>query len=201
MPPAPNPALDESMLSALESMLLVAGGPASLASLADAAGVGRRDIDAALDALGKRLRGGIRLQLHAGQAQLVTAPENAEAVHRFLGASKPPPLSRPALEALGIVAYRQPATRADVEAARGVNSDRAIQTLLARGLIEERGRRDSPGRPVEYGTTFGFLEYFGLSSLEDLPPFAGRVQQTADPVQLGLRPMAGDETRGDQAGA
>lgn len=183
----PNPVPDESLLSTVESLLLVAGGPASLASLADAAGIPRRDMDRLLQALAQRLNRGIRLQVHDGQAQIVTAPENAEAIHRFLGTTRPPPLSRPALEALATVAYRQPVTRAEVEAARGVNSDRAMQTLEARGLIEERGRRDSPGRPAEYGTTFGFLEYFGLSSLTDLPPLGDAVERVADPVQLGLR--------------
>lgn len=197
----PNPAPDEAVLSVLESLLLVAGGPTSFASLAQAAGLPRREIETKLALLARRLDGGIRLQVHDGQAQIVTAPENVEAVHRFLGTSRPAPLSRPALEALATVAYRQPVTRAEVEAARGVNSDRAMQTLLARGLIDERGRRDSPGRPAEYGTTFGFLEYFGLSSLEDLPPFAGAAEQTASAIQLGLRSASGDETKGDQVGA
>lgn len=196
----PNPALDESKLSALESLLLVSGGPASLRSLAEAAGIPRRDIDEALKAVAQRLTGGIRLQVHDGQAQLVTAPENLDAVHRFLGTTRPPPLSRPALEALAAVAYRQPVTRAEVEAARGVNSDRAMQTLLARGLIEERGRRDSPGRPVEYGTNFGFLEYFGLSSLDDLPALDNVAEPSADPIQLGLR-LPSNDKRGDQASA
>lgn len=196
----PNPALDESKLSALESLLLVSGGPASLRSLAEAAGIPRSDIDEALKAVAERLTGGIRVQVHDGQAQLVTAPENLDAVHRFLGTTRPPALSRPALEALAAVAYRQPVTRSEVEAARGVNSDRAMQTLLARGLIEERGRRESPGRPAEYGTTFGFLEYFGLSSLNDLPALDNVAERTADPIQLGLR-LSSDEKRGDQAGA
>lgn len=197
----PNPEPGDAILSVLESLLLVAGGPAPLASLAEAAGLPRREIETKLALLAERLSGGIRLQLHDGQAQIVTAPENAKAVHRFLGTSRPPPLSRPALEALATVAYRQPVTRAEVEAARGVNSDRAMQTLLARGLIDERGHRDSPGRPTEYGTTFAFLEYFGLSSLDDLPPFAGAAEQTASPIQLGLRGAGGDETKGDQVGA
>ena len=79
-------------------------------------------------------------------------------------------LSRAALEVLAVIAYRQPATRAEIEAIRGVNGDRAISTLLARGLIEEVGRRETVGRPVMFGTTLGFLEHLGLRSLEDLPP-------------------------------
>jgi segregation and condensation protein B len=128
---------------------------------------------------------GIRLQVHGGKAQLVTAPENAAVVQRFLGTAKPPALSRAALEALTVIAYRQPVTRSEIEAARGVNSDRAVQTLLARGLIEERGQRETLGRPMQYGTTFGFLEYFGLASLDELPPLSE--EQPQDEPDVGLR--------------
>jgi segregation and condensation protein B len=123
-----------------------------------------------------------------GMAQLVTAPENAEVIQRYLGAAKPPALSRAALETLSVVAYRQPVTRPEIEAARGVNSDRPIQTLLARGLIEELGRRDTVGRPVEYGTGFGFLEYFGLESLDQLPPLEPEQPwERSDPAAFGMR--------------
>jgi segregation and condensation protein B len=196
-----NPRPDEKVLSTVESLLLVAGGPASLASLAEATGIPKRDINAVMTVLAQRLDRGIRLQVHDGQAQLVTAPENEEAVHHFLGTTRPSPLSRPALEALATIAYRQPVTRAEVQAARGVNSDRAIQTLLARGLVEECGQRGSPGRPTQYVTTFGFLEYFGLSSLDDLPAFTGEAPEIANPIQLGLRTLNGNENRGDQAPA
>lgn len=196
MQPPLNPEPDEAVLSALESLLLVSGGPASVSSLADAIGISRSTTEAALAQLASHLSRGIRLQMHDGQAQLVTAPENGETVHRFLGTSRPSPLSRPALEALAVVAYRQPATRAEVEMARGVNSDRAIQTLLARGLIEERGRRELPGRPAEYGTTFAFLEYFGLASLDDLPPLTEEPEQVGSPVQVGLRAVLDSGTGG-----
>jgi segregation and condensation protein B len=79
-------------------------------------------------------------------------------------------LSKAALETLAIIAYRQPITRAGIEAIRGVNSDSVVRSLLAKGLIEERGRADLPGRPLLYGTTSDFLAYFGLESLEQLPP-------------------------------
>lgn len=201
MQPPLNPEPDEGLLSALESLLLVSGGPASFASLAEAIGISQREVEGGLAELARCLTRGIRLQIHEGQAQIVTAPENSEVVHRFLGTSRPAPLSRPALEALAVVAYRQPVTRAEVEAARGVNSDRAMQTLLARGLIEERGRREVPGRPAEYGTTFAFLEYFGLASLDDLPPFSEEVEDAAPPVQVGFRGIDDDDAKGGQASA
>ncbi|HZU12036.1 MAG TPA: SMC-Scp complex subunit ScpB [Chloroflexota bacterium] len=177
----------ESVLSALESILLVAPGPVPLSALVSALGLPRRDIEAALAALAAELRRGIRLQSHAGTLRLVSAPENAEVVRRFLGTVRPPSLSRAALEVLAVVAYDQPATRAEVEAARGLDSDRPMRTLIARGLIEEVGRRAGPGRPAEYGTTAEFLEYFGLTSLDDLPPRPE--PETATPEELGFRPQ------------
>lgn len=179
----------DRVLSALESVLLVAPGPVSLGVLAAALGVPGREVAAALDVLGSELRRGIRLQSHAGSYRLVTAPENADAVRDFIGAEKPAALSRPALEAVAVIAYGQPATRAEVEAARGVDSDRAIRTLLGRGLIEEIGRRPAPGRPAEYATTREFLEYFGLASLDELPPRAE--PPTGDAEELGFRGRKG----------
>lgn len=177
-----DPELDEArLLSAAESVLLVAGEPVTIAALAAALDQPRAGVVDLLDKLRTALRGGIRLQVHDGKAQLVTAPENAAVVQRFLGTAKPPALSRAALEALTVIAYRQPVTRSEIEAARGVNSDRAVQTLLARGLIEERGHRESIGRPMQYGTTFGFLEYFGLSSLDELPPVPEPESPNAEP--------------------
>ncbi|HEX6508690.1 MAG TPA: SMC-Scp complex subunit ScpB [Chloroflexota bacterium] len=177
---------DESLISALESILLVAGAPVPLSALASALNTTRGRVSQLLEHRRAHQRGGIRVQVHDGHAQLVTAPENIDWIHRFLGTSKPPALSRSALETLSIVAYRQPVTRPEIEATRGVNSDRAVQTLLSRGLIEERGKRDTLGRPTEYGTTFAFLEYFGLGSLDDLPPLSQAEGETKAGV-IGLR--------------
>jgi segregation and condensation protein B len=93
----------------------------------------------------------------------------ASLIERFLGLELYSKLSVPALEALSVVAYRQPATRAEVEAVRGVNSDSVLRTLVSKGLIEEVGRMNAVGRPILYGTTFEFLQFFGLQSLEELP--------------------------------
>ncbi|HLJ69402.1 MAG TPA: SMC-Scp complex subunit ScpB [Chloroflexota bacterium] len=166
----PPPAPDDGRLSALASVLLVAGGPVKIGALAEALQCSRREVSTLLDALELELTAGIRLQRQLDEVQLTTAPENADVIQRFLGAAHPPALTRASLEVLTIVAYHQPVTRAEVEAMRGVNSDRAIQTLLSRDLIEERGQRPVLGRPMEYGTSFRFLEYFGLTSLDDLPP-------------------------------
>ena len=103
------------------------------------------------------------------RVQMVTAPDIGPVIERFLGITSSAKLSAAALETLAIVAYRQPITRAQVEAVRGVNSDGVIRTLLARSLIAPVGRMQQAGRPILFGTTFEFLQYFGIESLEELP--------------------------------
>ncbi len=111
-----------------------------------------------------------RLVCVAGAWQFVSQPEYAPWVRALVGVkARPPRLSQPGLETLAIIAYRQPITRAEIEQIRGVNVDGVVQTLLERGLIEGVGRAEVVGRPMTYGTTPLFLEYFGLRSLEDLP--------------------------------
>ncbi|MGE5509522.1 MAG: SMC-Scp complex subunit ScpB [Chitinophagales bacterium] len=118
-----------------------------------------------------RARGsGLVLEEVAGGWRLVTAPELADWILRLGRAPRQAPLSPAALEVLAIVAYRQPVTRAEIEAVRGVHSDSALRTLEERGLVREVGRRDTLGRPVEYGTTEEFLLAFGLRNLGELPP-------------------------------
>jgi segregation and condensation protein B len=111
----------------------------------------------------------LRLQRTGHRVHMVTAPEAAEIVGSFLGLEHSGKPSPAALETLAIIAYRQPITRAEIEAIRGVNSDSVLRTLINRGLIEEQGRLEQAGRPIIYATTFDFLQHFGLSSLEQLP--------------------------------
>lgn len=178
---------DVDLAGAIEAVLLVAGGPVGIRALASATGTRRPEVLAALGRLRGRLLGGTRIQLDAEAAQLVTAPEYADAVRAYLGSEKPPALSRAALETAAAVAYRQPVTRSEIEQVRGVNSDRVLQTLLARGLVEELGRRNTVGSPMEYGTSFAFLEYFGLASLDDLPPISSSDLLPVDAGTLGMR--------------
>src|SRR5512140_2857376 len=111
-----------------------------------------------------------RLACVAGSWQFVTQPEYAPWLKALVGhKARPPRLSQPALETLAIIAYRQPLTRAEIEQVRGVAVDGVMQTLLERGLVEQLGRAEVIGRPMTYGTTALFLEYFGLRSLDDLP--------------------------------
>ncbi|HEV2393121.1 MAG TPA: SMC-Scp complex subunit ScpB [Verrucomicrobiae bacterium] len=111
-----------------------------------------------------------RLVCVAGSWQFVTQPDYAPWLKALVGhRARPPRLSQPALETLAIIAYRQPLTRAEIEQVRGVAVDGVMQTLLERGLIEQLGRAEVVGRPMTYGTTSQFLEYFGMRNLEDLP--------------------------------
>jgi len=111
-----------------------------------------------------------RLACVAGSWQFVTSPDFAPWLKALVGQkARPPRLSHPALETLAIIAYRQPLTRAEIEQVRGVAVDGVMQTLLERGLVEQVGRAEVVGRPMTYGTTPMFLEYFGLANLEDLP--------------------------------
>lgn len=157
--------------AAVESLLFVADGPVPVARLAEALEVNLREVEAALEALSAAYaERGLSLQRIRDKVQLTTAPAAAERVQRFLGLAASAPLSKAALETLAIIAYQQPVTRPQIDAIRGVNSDSVIKNLLAKGLIEESGRTEGPGRPVLYGTTAEFLQHFGLTSLADLPP-------------------------------
>ncbi|ALS22737.1 MULTISPECIES: SMC-Scp complex subunit ScpB [Paenibacillus] len=117
----------------------------------------------------KRQGRGLQIVELAGTYQLATLPEHAPYFERLAYSPSRSSLSQAALETLAIVAYRQPITRIDIEEIRGVKSDRALQTLVAKDLIQEVDRADAPGRPILYGTTKSFLDYFGLASLADLP--------------------------------
>ncbi len=159
-----------SLLARLEALLFAAPGAVTAQQLAAALDIPTREARKALDAYAASLEGrGIRLQRHQGRVQLTTAPEAAPWVERLLGLEATTRLSRAALETLAIIAYRQPVTRPQINAIRGVNSDGVMKSLLSKGLIEERGRAEGPGRPILYGTTADFLLHFGLNSLDDLP--------------------------------
>ncbi|MBC8263194.1 MAG: SMC-Scp complex subunit ScpB [Anaerolineales bacterium] len=163
--------------SLVESLLFVADEPVDVERLAAAIGVERGAVEGALRELsGEYEQRGLRLQHKGGRVQIVTAPDAAPYIERFLGLELTNRLSAPSLETLAIVAYQQPITRAGVEAVRGVNCDSVLRTLVSKGLIEEVGRLPQAGRPIVYGTTFEFLQYFGLQDLAELPPLAEREQ-------------------------
>jgi segregation and condensation protein B len=160
-----------SLLGMVEALLFVSGDPLSLKELVKAT---EWDEDAVLEALEElRVRyqnsdSGLRIVAIDDGYQLATRPEYGETIGKLL-APHANRLSKPALETLTIVAYRQPATAAEIEAIRGVSCDGVLKTLQDRELITEAGRKQTPGRPILYATTAAFLHYFGLSSLDELP--------------------------------
>jgi segregation and condensation protein B len=155
----------------IEGLLFVAAEPVAPASLAEALDVTASTVERALKELEDSLQArGLRLQRHAGRVQLTTAPQLAVTVERFLGLEVTSHLSRAALETLAIIAYQQPVTRPQVDALRGVNSDGMMKSLMSKGLIQESGRADGPGRPILYSTSPEFLQHFGINSITELPP-------------------------------
>ena len=154
----------------LESILFVADEPVTVARLVSALEADRSLIKEAARSLSEEYAGrGLRVQYQDDQVQMVTAPEAAPYVERFLGLQYSGKLSAAALETLAIVAYRQPITTPQIEAIRGVDCQGVLRSLIARGLVEAVDRLDTAGRPVVYATTFEFLQYFGLANLTELP--------------------------------
>jgi segregation and condensation protein B len=196
----------------LEALLFVAEKPLSRREISTLAGVDRATVDERLGDLEVSLASrGLRLILAGDQVELTTAPEAGALIARYVGVDAVR-LSPAALETLAIVAYRQPCTRAVIERIRGVDSDYTVRTLLHRRLIVELGRSDTPGRPFLYGTGFEFLERFGLTSLEELPPLDVDVAErlldeetpsgTGDtPGQASDAPLEGADVAGNLAEA
>ncbi|MBN1264414.1 MAG: SMC-Scp complex subunit ScpB [Anaerolineales bacterium] len=159
-----------SIESRLEALLFVSPFPTPLSQFATVLEVTTRTVEKAVEILIETYRErGIRLQLHAGKAQLVSAPEASQDVQTFLNLESTTRLTKAALEVLSIVAYLGPVTRPQIDAIRGVNSDSVLRTILRYGLIEETGRSEGPGRPFLYAVTSEFLQSFGLESLDSLP--------------------------------
>jgi segregation and condensation protein B len=159
----------------LEALLFVSDEPLATSVLAQALEIDRRTVDELCDRLASELevRGaGVVLRNVAGGWRLFTHPDTAPAVERFVLSSRQARLTKAALETLAIVAYKQPVTRHQVSSIRGVNSDGVLRALQDKGLIEEAGREETPGRPLLYATTPAFLERLGLPSLASLPSLA-----------------------------
>ena len=154
----------------LEAVLFSSDEPVSSDRLSSSLGLPEGEILAAIAALERECAGrGITLQRISGGFLFVTRPEYAEVIERTLSKKVPLPLSKGSAETLAVVAYRQPVTRQDIEAARGVNPEASIETLLEKGLIREAGRKKALGRPKLYATTAEFLKRAGLDSLDNLP--------------------------------
>ena len=184
----------EQLQRTIEAILFAAGERIEIQRLADVLETDPSEIEKATDALADEYafqRRGIRiLKLEKGY-QMVSSGEMADYVTKALETRKPPKLSSSQLETLTIIAYYQPATKAMVEQIRGVDSAYSVAALLNKKLIEEAGRLNVPGRPIQYRTTPDFLRTFGLSSLEELPP----IEKTAfgEPIELPQEQPAVEE--------
>lgn len=173
-----------TLIARLEALLFVAPTALTPAQLAVALELPPAEIEKGLQELTAEYQDnqqnrGLRLQWNRGRVQLTSAPETALWIERLLGLEVNSRLTRAALETLAIVAYQQPVTRPQIDAIRGVNSDGVLKSLLNKGLVSEAGRAEAVGRPILYTTTSEFLQYFGLSSLAELPALEQNQESTA----------------------
>ncbi len=175
-----------------EAILFAAGEPVALDRIAQVLGVRTYAVEEAVDSLREKYntpQSGVHLLRLENTAQFCTNPAYIEPVRGALDLKRNTPLSQAAMEVLAVVAYNQPVTKAFVEQVRGVDCSGVIGSLMQKGLLEERGRLELPGRPLLYGTTETFLRCFQLSSLEDLPPPPQKEEEngggeTRDPIML-----------------
>lgn len=189
------------LCSVIESLLFVAGRPLAAGELRRLLVVDEKRLREALGTLAddcERHGRGIRLQRAGDTVQFVSAPENARFVAALLGLPAQAKLTTAALETLAVVAYRQPITRSQIEFIRGVNSDRALASLIQYGLAQEVGRAATIGRPALFGTTPEFLQQFGLTSLDALPhpetPELEAIEEQRASTARTIRAAVGDDT-------
>lgn len=162
---------DLQVITKIESLLFVAPGKTTASKLSEVLRISEHKVLNYLTILSEHYnkQHGIRLLQINKQFQITSAPENATLIEEFLGLEEISRLSQASLETVAIIAYKQPTTRPEIDSIRGVNSDSVLKSLLSKGLIEELGRSEAPGRPILYGVTTEFLQHFGLTSLDQLP--------------------------------
>lgn len=179
---------DTQRIGALEAMLFAHAEPVEMERLADALRLSAAETEELLERLQKRYdeqeSGFALLRFGPDRWQMTTRPYYGEVVKRILDTRRNAPLSPAALEVLAVIAYNQPVSRSFIEQVRGVDSSSTVTKLLEKGLIEEAGRLDLPGKPVAFQVTDTFLRVFGLGSLQDLPPLydenaAGEIEESA----------------------
>ena len=170
----------------IEAILFVAGEPVGIGDVAAALGLTELETVQTVEEMQRQYdleRRGVTLRRYGDHLRMETRQEYAPYVERLLQPVQRQSLTQTAMETLAVIAYRQPATKGEVEQIRGVKCDYSVQALLAKGLIEEAGRRETLGRPILYGTTDAFLSHFGLTSLEDLPqPPESQQDSPAEPL-------------------
>ena len=195
---------EERLKSILASLLFAAGEPVSLARLAAVFdGVPRAEVHKAIAEMAAQYRAenrGIVIDEVAGGYQMRTPKDHAGYVRKLL-AARPPRLSRPLMETVAIIAYRQPITRPEIEQLRGVDTGGVLETLLERRMVRIAGRKDAPGRPMLYETTGEFLELFGLKDLESLPDLSEFREIERAVEQTNTGPVQGIETHPEESAA
>ncbi|MBE5765702.1 MAG: SMC-Scp complex subunit ScpB [Clostridiales bacterium] len=169
----------DELSAKIQAILFVAGEPVAISDLAHALNLTETEMNAAMDTMRDQMdaSGGLRLNRFGGKAQLSIKPEYAGAVEALLNPTQRMPLTSAVMETLSIIAYRQPVTKSEIEAVRGVKCDYSVQSLLNKGLICEMGRRETLGRPVLYGTTDSFLRHFGIEDISQLPDINPEVKE------------------------
>ena len=178
---------------AIEAMLFASPGPLHLEEIAEAGGWDKDDTERFIDRLRRQLRDrSLEVRRVAGAYQMLTRSEVAPYIERILQVQNKRRLTRAQMEVLAIVAYKQPTTRAELEAARGINSDRTLAQLVDLELVNQSGRSELPGRPFQFSTTPLFLEHFGLSELGQLPELAWD-EDDADLPAFSLEESAEEE--------
>ena len=185
----------EQLAGVVEALIFVSGDPVPLRRLCDILEKPEEEALAAVEELTRRLdeRGAaVQVMEVAGGYQIRTRPTYSAYVNRFLERKRKQTLSGAALEAIAIIAYKQPITRAEIEAIRGVGVDGVLKSLMDKRLIKVTGVKEVPGRPNLYGTTKKFLEYFGINSMNDLPPIEDLA--STYPSQAGLETLDDHET-------
>ena len=169
--------------AAIEAILFASGEPVPVDRLVEVLGIDKLTVRRLLTVLEERINsgtGGIRLIRTEEAYQMTTRPEYGEYIRKALDLKRNVPLSQAAMEALAIVAYNQPVTKGYIEEVRGVDCSGIVSNLTAKGLIEERGRLEVPGKPILYGTTNDFLRCFGLRSISELTPVQELQQEEPD---------------------
>lgn len=173
--------------SIIESILFAAGDSLPKSQIAEILEISEKEVDKEIEKLKnfyKENNRGFKIIEIEDEYQLCTVEENFRYIQCIKEPKRRQGLSQAAFETLSVVAYNQPVTRGSIEFIRGVNSDGSVNKLVERGLIEERGRLDAPGRPILYGTTLEFLRSFGLRSLEDLPELEAVQLELPDDIQM-----------------
>ncbi|MCK5581443.1 MAG: SMC-Scp complex subunit ScpB [Candidatus Omnitrophica bacterium] len=188
---------NDYLKGAIEALLFVSDKPVTLEQLKEAidsveAGEIRGLIQQLKAEYEEEKRGMMIVEI-AGGYQMLSSPSFAAFIRNFFKKRVKEKLSRPGLETLAIVAYKQPVSRSDVEVIRGVNSDGVVTNLLDKGLIKVVGRKDVPGRPYLYGTTKQFLEYFGLKTLKDMPKLGSISSMIEQTQEKDMLPIEGDQ--------